>query len=139
MSLYKNWSMDPAKEVNGVAVEFEANDDGTIPTFIVSRMGATNKPYLRALEQAQKPYQRQIQLKTINKEFHEKLILEVFATNIIKGWSNIQDENGNILTFNKENSVKILTDLPEIYDNLFAVAMSADMFKKDELEDSAKN
>jgi len=139
MSLYKNWSTDINKEVNGIPVEFEANDDGTVPTFIISRMGATNKPYLRALEQAQKPYLRQIQLKTMDKDKHEKLILEVFATNIIKGWSNIQDENGNVLAYSKENAVKILTDLPEIYDNLFQVAMSADMFKKDELEESAKN
>ncbi|MES2180722.1 MAG: hypothetical protein V4493_01310 [Pseudomonadota bacterium] len=131
--------MDQSKELNGVPIQFEANDDGTVPTFIIARMGETNKPYMKAIELAQKPYMRQIQLKTMNKELHEKIIREVFATTIIKDWSNIQDENGNGLVYSKDNAVKILTDLPELYTQLFNFAMSADAFKKEELEESAKN
>ncbi len=45
--LFKQFKTNSAKETEGVEIEFpEAqNDDGTVPTFIISRMGKSNKAY----------------------------------------------------------------------------------------------
>ena len=43
--LFKQFKTNSTKEVEGVEIEFpEAqNDDGTVPTFVISRMGKSNK------------------------------------------------------------------------------------------------
>src|SRR5207342_3524584 len=62
--LHAKFKTDRVKEVEGVAIEFSdaPNDDGSIPTFTISRMGKTNRAYSKALEQATRPYRRQIEL-----------------------------------------------------------------------------
>lgn len=139
MSLYKSYSTDSAKEQNGVPIEFEANDDGTIPTFIVSRMGETNKEWSKALRIATKPYQRQMQLGVLPAEKDASIFLEVFAGTIVKDWSNVQDENGNVIPFSKANAIKVFTDLPDLYSILQKQAADAALFRKDVLEAEAKN
>lgn len=139
MSLYKNYATDVSKEVNGVAVELGKNEDGTTESIVISRAGESNKQYARALEHAQKPYRRQIQLGTMDKDTNEKLYMEVFASYIIKGWSNIRDENGVDMPFNKTNAIKLLTDLPELYNELFRQATSLELFRAEILEADAKN
>lgn len=138
-SLYRNYATDTQKEIQGVEVKFDANDDETIPTFVISRMGESNKEYTKALERATAPYKRQIQMKTMSADLSKSLFLEVFATTVLRGWSNVYDENGNAIGFSKENAVKILTDLPDLYNELLTQAGDAALFRKDSLEQDAKN
>lgn len=139
MGLYSAYETDVNKEVNGVDVQLPANDDGTIPSIIISRLGGANKQYARAMEHAQKPYRRQIQLGTMDKELHEKIVLEVFASHIVKGWSNVQDREANVMPFNTGNVVKLLNDLPELYTELFNQSNSIELFRTSTLEEDAKN
>lgn len=139
MGLYSAYKTDVNKEVNGVEVQLPANDDGTTPVILVSRLGGANKQYARAIEHAQKPYRRQIQLGTMDKELHEKLVLEVFASHIIKGWSNVQDETNTVIPYTTANAVKLLTDLPALYDELFNQSNSIESFRSETMEADAKN
>lgn len=139
MGLYSNYKTDVNKEVNGVPVEFGTNDDGTVITFILSRMGASNKQYVKALEAAQKPFRRQIQLGTLPQETNERIFREVFANTVLKGWVNVRDENEQDLPFNFVNAIKVLTDLPDLYDDLFRQANTIDLFRSEALEEDAKN
>lgn len=137
--LYKNYATDSKKENEGVPIEFAANDDGSIPTFIVARSADSNKAYTKYSEQALKPYRRQIQLKTLPQEKDEEIYLDVFVTTIIKGWSNVQDENGNSLEYTKPNAKKLMQDLPEVYKALREAAANVELYKLEALEEDAKN
>ena len=139
MSLYKNYATDSDKEINGAEIPFEANEDGTIPTFIVSRIGDTNKEYMKSLRAATKPFQRQIDTGTLPAEKDAAIFMEVFISTILKGWFNVQDENGLNLPFNKVNAEKLFTDLPDVFKELQTQASSAALFRKTILEDQAKN
>ena len=141
MSLYKQFATNTDKEIEGIEVQMtEAeNEDGSIPTFVVSRMGKSNKRYSKALEAATRPYRRQIELGTMNNDTAETLFLGVFVDTVLKGWENVKDANGNELPFNKQNAVKLLTDLPDVYDRLQEEAKLSANFRDVALEDEVKN
>lgn len=139
MSLYKQFATNPELENKGIELNFGVNDDETEIKFYVARAGKSNKKYQKALENAVKPYRRQMQLGTLSDEVSNKIMLEVFATTVLKGWENVQDEKGNVMQFNKENAVKLLTDLPELYDALTAAANDVANFREESLEEDAKN
>lgn len=139
MSLYTQFKTNAAKEVEGVEIQYGPNEDGTIPTFVISRMGKSNKRYTKALEAATRPYRRQIELGTMNNDTAESLFLGVFVDTVLKGWRNVKDETGNEIPFGKETAIKVLSDLPELYDDLQEKAKSASLFREEALEDEAKN
>jgi hypothetical protein len=141
MSLYKQFATNSEKEIEGVEIEMvEAeNDDKTIPTFIISRMGKSNKRYSKALEAATRPYRRQIELGTMNNDKAEEIFLGVFVDTVLKGWKNVRDESGADMPFTKQTATKLFKDLPEVYERLQEEAKLSANFREASLEEEAKN
>ena len=141
MSLYKQFATNTEKEIEGIEVQMtEAeNDDGSIPTFVVSRMGKSNKRYSKVLEAATRPYRRQIELGTMNNDKAEEIFLGVFVDTVLKGWKNVRDENGAELPFNKQSATKLFKDLPEVYERLQEEAKLSANFRDVALEEEVKN
>ena len=141
MSLYKQFATNTDKEIEGIEVQMtEAeNADGSIPTFVVSRMGKSNKRYSKALEAATRPYRRQIELGTMNNDKAEEIFLGVFVDTVLKGWKNVRDEDGKPLEFTKAAAVKLFTDLPEVYERLQEEAKLSANFRDAALEEEVKN
>lgn len=141
MSLYKQFATSCEKETEGVEIQLpEAeNDDGTVPTFIISRMGKSNKRYSKALEAATRPYRRQIELGTMNNDKAEEIFMGVFVDTVLKGWKNVRDESNKVLEFSKQAALKLFTDLPEVYERLQEEAKLTANFRDETLEEEAKN
>lgn len=139
MSLFAQFETNAELENVGISVTYGPNKNGSIPTFIISRTGKSNKAYMKALNKAQRPVQKQIQLGTLPDEQSEQIYLDVFVSTVLKGWSNVYDKEGKELAFNKQNAIKLLKQLPELYDDLFAKANNAALFREEELEEEAKN
>lgn len=139
--LFKQYKTNSAKEVEGVKVEFlEAqNDDGTIPTFIIARTGSSNKAYSKAVENATRPYRRQIELKTLKNEVAEKLMLPVFVDTVLKGWQNVQNESGERIEYSRDAAIKLMEDLPDVYQRLQEEAGTLSNFLEQAVEEEAKN
>lgn len=139
--LTKQFKTNSAKESAGVEIEFaEAqNDDGTIPTFTISRMGKSNKAYAKALEAATRPFRRQVELGTLKNEVAEPLFLGVFVDTILKGWKNVQDEKGVEIPFTKENAIRLMNELPDVYERLQEESKIASNFRDNNLQEEAKN
>ena len=141
MSLYKQFATNTEKEIEGIEVQMtEAeNDDGSIPTFVVSRMGKSNKRYSKALEAATRPYRRQIELGTMNNDKAEEIFLGVFVDTVLKGWKNVRDESGADMPFTKQTATKLFKDLPEVYERLQEEAKLSANFREASLEEEVKN
>lgn len=141
MSLYKQFATNTEKEIEGIEVQMtEAeNEDGSIPTFVVSRMGKSNKRYSKALEAATRPYRRQIELGTMNNDKAEEIFLGVFVDTVLKGWKNVRDETGADMPFTKQTATKLFKDLPEVYERLQEEAKLSANFREASLEEEAKN
>lgn len=139
--LHKQFKTNSAKESEGVEIEFpEAqNDDGSIPTFIISRMGKSNKAYSKSLEAATRPYRRQVELGTMKNEVAEGLFMGVFVDTILRGWKNVQDENGQPIAYSKDAATALLNELPDVYERLQEEAKLSANFRDSALDAEAKN
>lgn len=146
MSLSKQFKTDEKAEQNGVPVEFSANADGTIPTFIVGRANRTNKKYMQALERITKPHRRALEMKTLPKEKGEEIWMQVFIQGNLFGWQNVllSDVTGDekaegFAPFTNENAVALFKRLPDLYDDLASRSGEAANFRLAALEDEAGN
>lgn len=138
-SLFKAYKMNKQAEVEGITIKFGANDDGSIPSFKIARMGSSNTRYMKTLEIEVKPYQRQIELDTLDKMLEAEVLRRVFVRSVLMAWENVQGEDGTPLAFNEENALQLFRDLPELYTALAAEAMKMQNFRAALLESNAKN
>lgn len=139
MSLYKSNQTDTDKEKNGVPLEYGLNSKKEPITFTVAREGGRNVQYQKVAEHIFKPYRRQIQHGQIDQQVLEDLLAQVYAKAVVKGWSGVEDENDEPLDFNETNVMKLLNDLPVVFDAIKEVARDFNQFLLESLEEDAKN
>ena len=140
MNLYQMTRTDAEKEKSGIVVPYGVdNSKGEPISFIIAREGGRNVQYQKTAEIIFKPYRRQLQHGIIEPELLEKLLAQVYAKAVLKGWSGVEDENSEILPFNEENAVKLLTDLPVVFDFIKEVARDYNQFLAESLDADAKN
>jgi hypothetical protein len=139
MSLYKQYKSDESLEKTGIVLEFGPNSKGEPMTIRVARAGGANNAYIKKAEQHLKPYRRQIQTETIDRKLLERKMLETFVDGCMLGWDNIEDENGNELTFSRDNAIKLFTDLPDLYVDVQAQANKAALFRAELTEADSGN
>jgi len=139
MSLYKQFSTDKNLEKVGIVLEYGPNSKGEEIEIRIARAGGANKRYDTLLEVRLKPHRRQIQAETFSREQQEKIFLDVFAETVVLGWNNVEDADGNVMDFNKENVIKLFTDLPDLYEDVKAQSGKAALFRQQVLEEDAKN
>lgn len=130
-SLFKTDENLEAKK--GVVLEY--------PGFSITihRAGGSNKKYVQALAEKMKPYRKKLENGLLDEDTATKLLIDIYAETIIVGWDNVADEHGNILKFSKENCVKLLTDLPELFKDIQEQANDIAIFKAEIEEIEEKN
>lgn len=143
VSPYKLFKTDPDREVQGVVINY-----GDEAWFKVARAGGANKRYLTVMADRLKPFRRQIQTETMDEKVADSIVMEVFAETVLLGWgSKVGDEDvdyiegpdGERLEFSKENAIRVLTDLPELYRELRAESERLATFTALGKEGDAKN
>lgn len=139
MSLYKTSQTDPEKEKGGVPLEYGINSRKEKVTFTVAREGGRNIQYQKIAEQIFKPYRRQIQHNQIDPQVLEELLAQVYSKTVVKGWSGVEDENDQPMAFSEANCLKLLTDLPVVFDAIKEVARDYNQYLLESLDAEAKN
>lgn len=140
-NLYKNFQTNKDLEKDGIFLEYGLLDDDPLkPIRIkIARSGGANQRFASVLEAKTKPHRRNIQTETIDNKIVEKLLLETFAESVILDWENVADADGNVLHFTKENVIKVLTDLPDLFADIREQAAKSSLFRTEILENDAKN
>lgn len=138
-SLYKQFTTDGELEKNGVLLEYGFNSKNLPITIRIARAGGANTQYAKRMEIKVKPFRRQIQTETIEKNQLDKLIRDVFCETVVLGWENVEDENGNDLPFSLEAAIKLFTDLPDLFADVQEQASKASLFRTDIKEANAGN
>ena len=139
MNLYKQFKTDETLEKQGIQLSYGNNDNGEEILIIISRAGSSNSNYTRVVEAKTKPYRRQIQAETLPRDVSDKIMREVYAESIVLGWSGVCDQDGNSLSFTKENVIKIFTDLPDLFEDVKEQANKASLFRSEEMSSDSKN
>jgi hypothetical protein len=139
MSLYKQFKTDERIEQSGVWLEYGNSSNGKPVRILIARAGGKNSRYVKTLETKFKPFRRQFQNETMENDQANRLLIEVYAESVVLGWENVEDEKGTPLAFNKDNVVKLFTDLPDLFTDVREQAMKQALFKADISEADSKN
>jgi len=133
-SIFSSFKNDTTREQGGVTMDL-----GDLGQIQVARAGGANVSYEKALLAASKPHRRAFQAGVIDEKVAKKIMVDVYADTIILGWSGLKDENGADFPFSKDNARKLLTDLPDLFAQIRAVAEDQTLFRQEILEQDAKN
>jgi hypothetical protein len=151
--LYAQFKTDPEIEKNGIELEYRLSASSSI-IIKIARAGGGNTKYQRVLDVRAKPFRRQIQTETIAPEMLESIMREVYADTVVLGWwtvtyntdgteanrvPTVPDADGNPMDFSRANVLKLFTDLPDMFADVQASANKVALFRKQIMEDDAKN
>lgn len=132
MSIYKLFGTDPDLERNGIALEY-----GDV-TFIIARAGGANRKFQSCVERVMRPYRSALASGTMDPETADRRLAECYAEAIILAWEGVTDENGEELPFTKENVVKVLLDLPDLFANIQEESQRLSNYIRAEADEVAK-
>lgn len=140
MSLYKQYGTDKEIEKTGVILKYANDDDPKKPIEIrIARAGGGNLAFQKRLDLEIKPFRRQIQTETLSKAKDREIMIRVYSATVILGWENVKDADGNDLPFNYENCIKLLTDLPDLFEDIVEQSHKVALFRSEIREADAKN
>tara|TARA_R110002096_G_scaffold375632_1_gene569251 strand:- start:41 stop:457 length:417 start_codon:yes stop_codon:yes gene_type:complete len=123
MSLYKKYETDTKAEVEGIELDF---GDGVI--FKVARAGKSNPAFSKASRKRTKPYLFAIKAGTLSDEVATTVLINVYADSVVLGWEGVTDKEGESLEYSRENVVKLLTDLPDLLEQIKEYSEDSDSF-----------
>ena len=130
MNLYKQFKTDRNKETGeGITLNY---GDAKI---IIHRAGGANSEYRKKHNANLREFGREIDNGTFTPEEDAQVMAELYADTVIKGWEGVADENGKPLPFNRENVVKLMTDLPELFNDIKSAATTVALFKQKQIEE----
>jgi hypothetical protein len=105
----------------------------------IARAGGGNRKFAQVLEARLKPHRRQIQTETLADELATRLIVEAYAEAVILGWDGVAGPDGAPLPFTRENAVKLMLDLPDLFRDVQEQATKAALFRAAADQDAEKN
>lgn len=144
MSL-KSLKTDQNLETEGVWNKFTDADGGEFRVNL-ARAGGSNHKYNKALTRIAK--QMGFRLGSMSAAENKALYRELLVEHCIKGWetkvdgtwqSGIDFDGEGLLAVTKENLLMVLTELPDLSDQLFQHANEMGAYRDEELEEAAKN
>jgi len=133
-SIYDLFETSKEKESKGVTIVYK--DYGE---FTIARSGRANSRYQKRFLAALKPHRHQMDMGALDEEVATDLLIKVFAETIVLGWKNVYGKDGNEIKFNTANCIKVLTDLPDLFDKLREESDAFANFRAAELDFDVKN
>lgn len=134
-SIYEMYATDKKRETDGF---WYAPSLVQGIEFLLARSGGSNMNYAQSLELKTRPHRQLFERltdDTSGEVDHKALalangfMLEAFAETVILGWKGIKDDKGKNFPYNAANSIKIMTELPDLYDELRGVAAKQANFR----------
>lgn len=133
-NIYALFETDSTMEQQGVVVDF-----GPYGRFKVARASGSNIKYAAAFKRLNKPYQKMLKRNTMPEALAKKLLAQVYAESIVLAWEDILGRDNQPIPFTKENVVKVLLDLPDLFTQIIAESQNAESYRREYVEDAAKN
>lgn len=134
MSLYKLFKSNETREKEeGILLDY-----GTAKIRI-RRAGGSNRKYAELLSKKLRPYKRQIENETLDPDTGIRVMAEVYADSVILGWEGVTDSENKVLPFTRDNCVKLMLDLPDLFRDIQEQAQKFANFRDEEIEEDRKN
>ncbi len=131
--IYELFTTDESLEKDGFVLEYgEAS-------FVIARAGGANKKFQSLMERKMRPYRSAINAGTMDESTAEKLLAEAYADAVVLAWDGVTDQDGEELVFNRENVIKVLTDLPDLFRDIQEQSQRVANFTKESFQEDAKD
>jgi hypothetical protein len=131
MDLKKNYATDKVAEIAGIEKDF---GDGL---FIkIARIG--NSEYKKFFQKLTKPHQKAIRRGVLSDEVADRLLIEAMANKIVLDWRGMFEGQTEI-QYSTENCIRILTEYPDLKDQINEIANEMESFKTEDDEELEKN
>jgi hypothetical protein len=133
-SLYQQYGNDKAAEVeHGIELRFAD------AKFFVRRAGGANQKYNQELRRLTRPLRKQIQIDVLEDNAYDELNKKAYFRAVVIGWENVNDADGNYITFSEANFVKLMTDLPDLWDALQDACTRLSNFRAEEIRQDGED
>lgn len=155
MSLYKTYGTSTDIEKDGIEVDYGDT------RFLLARAGGSNAQFRKVLQFKTEPHRRKIDSGTLPETVGRRLLAEAYAEAVIKrvdvcevdsegepvlvdgekNWTlnQVPLEDGSMADATKENVVKLLLNLPELFADIQEMASTYSNFRAEEAEEDAGN
>ncbi len=98
----------------------------------VARAGGGNRAFQKALRERTSPHRRLIDTESLPEDISRDLLVGVYADTIILGWKGVKGRDGKSMAFNRDNIVKLLKDLPDLFQDIQREASKFTNFKEED-------
>lgn len=132
--IYDKFKTNKKAEQEGITLDY-----GDGQTIKIARAGGSNLRFEKATQNKMRKFGLQAKHDLLEPEQMRTIFREVVAETVVLGWTGFTDEDGNDLPFNRENAIKVFTDLPDLFDDVLEQSRKASLFKENILEGEAKN
>jgi len=133
MNLYRRFETDETAEREGVWVDM---GDG-----LKVKVARFNNPaHRKIVESLQKPYRNILRAGgRLPADVQEDIAIRSMAEAILLGWEGVTDEAGAPLAYSAANAAKVLGDLRDFREQVAFLALEAETFRREALEEAGKN
>lgn len=133
-SIYELFETDQTMEQQGVVVDF-----GPYGRFKVARAAGSNIKYADAFRKYNKPYQKMLKRGTMPESLARQITAKIYAEAIVLDWEGVIGRDRKPIPFTKENVVKLMLDLPDLFTQIIAESLNAENFRREYVEEAAGN
>ena len=142
MGMYDIFETDEDLESTGVWIDY---GDFRI---LIAAAGQGNKAYVKYAEKALKPVRKAMQAGALGNERAQAIMADIYAKTIVKAWevkagdkwkSGIESKEGELLPVNYDTIKTTFMALPNLFIDIQEQANTISNFRKEELEEEAKN
>ena len=143
MGLFSDFKNDDSAEKDGQWFQY-----GNNTRIKIARAGGANKVYQKRLDAVSRPYRRQIATDTLTNEQATDILMQVYASVLVKGWetkrderweSGIENEEGELVQFNTDNVLSTFRSLPDLFTMVRDDAQKGAHYRANLMEEAAKN
>jgi hypothetical protein len=128
----QQFKTDSERETEGVWV-----DVGSDCRLLIARMN--NTKYEEELRKLGKPYLRQIRMGTVDAQTLEGITIKATARAILKGWENLEGEDGKPIKFSVEKAEEVMTKYRDFFRMVQEFAQDQEIFRQQVVEEAEGN
>lgn len=109
VSPYAQFGTDKEAEKVGIVLDY---GDYRIR---VARAGGANAKFQELFRDRMRPHWRKQQNGTLSEELANDILIGCFVDAVVLGWEDVVDLAGNPIPFNRNNAIKLFTEVPELF------------------------
>lgn len=133
LDIRKRFGTDAKREIEGTTVDLGEGASVTVARW-------NNARHRAALDRLRRPYRSLLLAgRELPEDVSEAIGIEAMAETILLDWQGFIDESGQPLAHSREAAQALLTEVKDFRDQIAFLALQAENFRVDALEQAEKN